>query len=167
MRNLVLTGFMGTGKSTVGRLAADRLGLIFVDTDVVIAAEVGGSIADIFARHGEAEFRRIEAEVCIRAARESGQVIATGGGALLSPQVRAALADGGLLVCLTCHLDEIIRRVGMGSERPLFAAERDTLARLLAARAAMYASIPHQVNTTSLSPAQAAEEVIRLWQQHI
>ncbi len=166
MRNIVLAGFMGTGKTTVGGIVAARTGLAFVDTDDVIEARAGRTIADIFATQGEAAFRTLEAEVCAELAAGRGQVIATGGGALLNPRTFDTLAAGNLLVGLTCDLDEIVRRVGGDPLRPLARDGRARLARLLDERRAAYARIPHQIDTTHLDPAQAAEEVIRLWQQH-
>jgi shikimate kinase/LmbE family N-acetylglucosaminyl deacetylase len=160
--NLVLWGFMGTGKTTVGRLVAEQLDMDFVDADDVIVARAGRSIAEIFAQEGEAAFRQIEAEVCAELARGSGQVIATGGGALLNNAVYRAFEASSLVVCLTCDLDEIIRRVGIDPARPLF-SERAHLARLLAERAPAYARIPHTVDTTGRSPQQVSEEVISLW----
>ena len=155
---------MGTGKSTVGRLVAERLGWRFVDTDAVIEARAGRTIADIFAQDGEPAFRALEAAVCREAAAGRDQVIATGGGALLNPAVFDALAASSLMIGLSCDLDEIMRRVGDDPARPLFAGERARLARLLADRAAHYARVPHQIDTTHLDPHDVAEEIIRLWQ---
>ncbi|MEB2287216.1 MAG: shikimate kinase [Anaerolineae bacterium] len=163
--NLVLAGFMGTGKSTVGRLVAGRLGLAFVDTDAAIERRAGRSIAQIFAQDGETAFRRIEAEVCREIAAGRDQVIAVGGGALLDDSARRAFAQSSLIVCLTASLDEILRRVGDDPARPLFSADRERLAALCAARAAHYASLPHAVDTTTRTPAEIAEEVMRLWNQ--
>jgi shikimate kinase len=165
-RNIVLAGFMGTGKTTVGRLVAERLGWRFVDTDDVITARDGRVIAAIFEQDGEATFRQLESAACRDMAALCHQVIATGGGALLDPRVSAAFAARSVVICLTCDLDEIIRRVGDDPARPLFVPDRDRLARLLAARADHYARLPHHVDTTHSSPAQAAEEVIRLWEQN-
>ncbi|MCZ7541956.1 MAG: shikimate kinase [Anaerolineae bacterium] len=162
-RNLVLAGFMGAGKSTVGRIVAWRLGLAFVDTDAEIERRVGRSIAQIFAGDGETAFRRIEAQVCHEVAAGRDQVIAVGGGALLDESTRRAFAQTGLIVCLTCALDESLRRVGDDPARPLFSADRARLTALYAARAAHYASLPHAVDTTARAPAEIAEEVIRLW----
>jgi shikimate kinase len=164
--NLVLAGFMGTGKSTIGPLVAAHLGLAFVDTDAEIETRAGRTVAEIFAQEGEPAFRRIEAEVCLDAANRRRQLIAPGGGALLNERVRQAFTASGLIVCLTCDLDEIIRRVGRDPSRPLFAGERERLARLLEQRAPVYSSLPYQVDTTHLTPLQAAEEVIRWWQSN-
>jgi shikimate kinase len=159
MRNLILTGFMGTGKTTVGRLVADALGRPFVDTDDVIVARAGKSIADIFAAQGEVEFRRVERAVCLELAAEAGRVIATGGGALIDPDLRAAVVDGNLLVCLTAAPDIIRARLADPSGRPL---ARDWEA-LYERRRAAYAAIPLQVDTTDRRPESVAEEIVSLW----
>lgn len=161
-RNIVLAGFMGTGKTAVGRLVAARLGRPFVDTDAEVEAAAGRTIATIFATDGEAAFRGLEAAACLRAAAIRGQVIAVGGGALLDPRSRAALEASGLLICLTAPLDEIVRRVGLDASRPL-AGGRDQLERLYASRAAVYASLPYQVDTAGKNPAEVAGEIIELW----
>jgi shikimate kinase len=165
-KNITLAGFMGTGKSTVGRLVAERLGWRFVDTDVIIEARSGRTIAEIFAQDGESAFRQLEAEVCPEMAALCHQVIAVGGGALLNPTIRECVQQHGLLIALTCDLDEIIRRVGDPPARPLYIPDREHLARLLASRAEHYASLPYHINTTHLTPEQVAEEVFRLWQQN-
>lgn len=162
--NLALAGFMGTGKSTVGRLVAARLGMPFVDTDAEIEAAAGASIPALFAR-SEALFRKYESVVCLQAALGSGQVLALGGGALLNPAARAALEAGALIVCLDASLDEIMRRVGDDPARPLF-GDRAAVERLLEARAAHYASLPHHVETTGRALSAVAEEVIALWNRH-
>ena len=166
MPNMVLAGFMGTGKTTIGRLVAGLTGLAFVDTDDLIVAEAGRSIAAIFAEDGEAAFRALEAAVCLRVAGQSGQVVATGGGALLNPAVLAAFVEGGVVIGLHCELAEIVRRVGHDPARPLFSAEMEKLGSLLAGRAAHYDSLPHHIDTTRMNPEDAAKEAIRLWQQY-
>lgn len=164
--NIVLAGFMGTGKSTIGRLVAEKLTMVFVETDAEIQALAGLSIADIFAQHGEPYFRQIEAEICQRAAAGQGQVISTGGGALLNPMTRDAFIASGLVVCLSCDLDEIIRRVGNDPARPLFRPDRERLESLLNPRRDLYSSLPYQIDTTHREPEEIAEEIICLWQQN-
>lgn len=164
-RAIALAGFMGAGKSTVGRIVAERLGWPFVDTDALIESRAGCTIAELFAGQGEPAFRALEAAVCQEAAHLADHVIALGGGALLHPQTRAVYEAQTLLIALRCDLEAIIARVGDDPARPLFAADRARLADLFAARAAHYASLPRQIDTTFRTPAQVAEEVIRLWQQ--
>lgn len=164
--NIALAGFMGTGKSTVGPLLAEQLGWRFVDTDALIEARAGLPIPRIFAERGEPIFRRLEAEVCRQVADGARQVIALGGGALLDPHTRAYLQARALVVCLTAPLEEIVRRVGEDPARPLFHADRARLAALYAERAVHYAALPHHLATEGRTPAEIAEEIVRLWQQH-
>ncbi len=165
-RSIVLAGFMGTGKTTTGRIVAARLGWRFVDTDAVIEARSGRTVAQIFESDGESAFRALEAVVCPEMAAIVHQVVAVGGGALLNPAIRACVEAQSLIVCLTCDLDEVIRRVGDDPARPLFAPDRAALEPLLESRAAHYASLPHAIDTTHRTPEQTAEEVVRLWQQN-
>lgn len=164
--NIILAGFMGTGKSTVGRILAARLGWLFVDTDALITARAGCSIADIFAQQGEAAFRALEAACCQHAAAHCHQVIALGGGALLHPATDARLRQRGLVVCLMADLATISARVGEDPARPLFSADRAELAALYAARAAHYAALPHHVDTTRRTADDVAGEIVQLWQNH-
>ena len=161
--NLILTGFMGTGKTVVGRDVAQRLSLPFLDLDVEIEARAGKSIARIFAEDGEAHFREMEAALCQELGRQRGLVIATGGGALLDPGSRAALMGSGTVVCLTCDPDEIVRRLDGDAyaDRPLLsgADPHGEIQRLLEVRRQAYSSIPWQVDTTGLSVAEIAEQV--------
>jgi shikimate kinase/3-dehydroquinate synthase len=163
--NLVLTGFMGTGKTQVGQEVAWRLARPFVDMDTEIEARAGKTIARIFAEEGEETFRRMEAALCAELSDRTGHVIATGGGTLVDPANRAAMMRSGTVVCLTCDLDEILRRLGAteNAERPLFngADPSAKAGRLLAARRKAYTAIPWQVDTTSLSVAAVAGQVIR------
>lgn len=165
--NLVLTGFMGTGKSTVGPRVARRLGMQFVDMDPLIEERAGMRIAAIFEAQGEAAFRALETALCHELAQQRGMVIATGGGALLNPTNRALLGSTGVIVCLTGDFETIMARVGPATDRPLLDAD-DRAARaraLLEARAAAYAALPHHVDTTGLTPDEVADRVVRLWRQ--
>ncbi len=160
--NIILTGFMGTGKTSIGREAAARTGRPFVDTDDVIVQRAGKSIPEIFAQDGEPAFRALETAICAEMAAPGGLVLATGGGAVVNPANREALAAGGTLICLEAAPETILRRVGRGDERPMLAAG-DPLARihaLLAERAAAYAAIPHHLDTTRLAIPAAAERVM-------
>lgn len=158
-RNLILTGFMGTGKSTVGRLVAQAACLIFVDTDARIVLREGRSIPRIFADDGEAAFRRIELDVLRELAAHSGQVIATGGGALISPQARQAVEGDNLIVCLTAAPEVIARRLASSSDRPLAQQWRE----LLVQRQPVYQSFPHIIDTSHRPPQRVAQEIVALW----
>lgn len=165
--NLILAGFMSTGKTSVGQEVARRLGCRFVDMDAEIERRAGKTIPGIFAEDGETAFRRMEATLCEElSAGQPGErvVIATGGGALVDPANRARMMGCGTVVCLTCDVDEILRRVGeeSGKERPLLDVvdPQAEIERLLLARRTAYEAIPWQVDTTGLAIEEVAERVL-------
>lgn len=163
-KNIVLTGFMATGKSSVGRLVAERLGRPFVDLDERIAAQAGKAIPEIFAQDGEAAFRDLEAAACAWAGEQSGLVIATGGGAALRQANRDALMARGVVICLEATPEAILERLDGATDRPML-GDGDRPARvreLLQERAAAYAALPHHVDTTGLSVTQVAGRVLAL-----
>lgn len=165
--HIILTGFMGTGKTEVGRRLARLLGRPFVDTDALVESRAGRSVAAIFASEGEAAFRQREREAIAEACTLAEAVVAIGGGALLDAENRRRLFAAGPVVCLRAAPKEILRRVGEARDRPLLdgdgtlsAAER--LARietLLAARAAAYALSTHTVDTDGLTPDEVTRRV--------
>jgi shikimate kinase len=163
IRRIVLTGFMGSGKSTVGPLLAERLGWRFVDADDVIAAETGMAIADFFARHGEAAFRERERETIARLACEDGLVLALGGGAIEDAGTRALLRDGPgtLLVHLEVTLETARKRCG-GTEhtRPVLNDEARLAARY-EKRLPLYRQSHVTVIVDAIHPDEVVELVIR------
>lgn len=161
-QNIVVTGFMGTGKTTVGQYLAKRLERPFIDTDAEIERRAGRSIADIFTRDGEAVFRRSEARLCRFYAGQRRLVIATGGGMLADPRNRAVMLASGFVVCLDASPDTIRERLAGETGRPLFSGDWEAL---LAARQPAYAEIPFHVNTDGQPPEAVAEEVLALWKQ--
>ena len=169
--NIVLTGFMGSGKSAVARAVAERLGRPLVDMDDAIARRAGMSIPDIFSRQGEGAFRRLERALCEELAAPAGRVIATGGGALVDPSNRDLLARGGHLICLDGDPEELLRRVGDGLGRPMLRPDGpagsadDAEARFRALwreRRPAYADIPYHVDTTVRSQEEVVDAVIAL-----
>ncbi len=162
--NIVITGFMGTGKSEVGLEAARRLGREFVDMDALIEQRVGMTIPEIFAQRGEGFFRQQERQLCQELARRRGLVIATGGGALIRDENRQALGTSGLLVCLNCDVEEVLRRLAQAEDRPLLDVtdRRERIETLLAERREAYSRIPHQIDTTGLVVEEVADRVIGL-----
>ncbi|MFT7598153.1 MAG: shikimate kinase [Acidimicrobiales bacterium] len=166
-RNVILTGFMGTGKTTVGRAVAGLLGHRFIDTDQIII-ERHGPIPEIFERQGEAGFRRYESDVAAELAGQSDLVISTGGRLMLDDGNARALETTGDVFCLHASLDEILRRVLAdhdGPTRPLLAGD-DPQARvrnLLAERAAGYARF-RRVETDGRPPHHIAAEIVGLLQ---
>ncbi|MCP5099189.1 MAG: shikimate kinase [Chloroflexi bacterium] len=163
-KNIVLTGFMGTGKSTVGRIVAERLGYGFVDTDDVIEAEAGRSISDIFRESGESVFRQLEMDVAQVLAGKTGLVIATGGRLMLNPENADALGRNGHVFCLMADPEVLaMRLLQEGGKRPLLdvpnPAER--INALLQERAAGYGRF-QQIETTNRFPNEVADEIIAL-----
>jgi len=141
-RSIVLVGMMGGGKSSVGRRLATRLNVPFADADVEIEKAAGMSIAEIFARHGEAYFRSGEARVIARLLEGGPQVLATGGGAFMNPDTRLAIKARGVSIWLKADLDVLLRRINKRrNERPLLqtADPSDTLRTLLIEREPTYA----------------------------
>jgi shikimate kinase len=165
-RNLVLVGFMGTGKTTVGALAAERLGWAFVDTDAVVEAAAGMPVREIFAQQGEVAFRILEAHVCQAASAGTHTVISVGGGAVVNPENSRALEANGVLVLLTCERDRLIDRLegsARRGERPLLSGDVGArIDALAASRAGVYSSIALKVDTTHLTPEEVADAVTKL-----
>jgi shikimate kinase len=163
--NIVLTGFMGCGKSTVGRILADRLKFRFVDTDRLIEERCAMAISKIFAIKGEAAFRSLEEGVAVELGKLSALVIATGGKLMLNPANVRALGAHGQIFCLTASPEEILRRVGgdKGIKRPLLQGEHphQRIIALLEERREGYRCFM-QIDTEGKSPQTVAEEVLRL-----
>jgi shikimate kinase len=158
-RNIVLGGFMGTGKSTIGKLVAAQLGWKFVDGDDAIVRFAGKSIPEIFDSEGEAAFRKYETEVVQTLASLERHVIATGGGALVNPRNLEMFMATGVVICLNAEEATIRQRLGNFAGRPL----APNWESLLDQRREAYAAIPYQIDTTDKSPTQTAEEVIATW----
>ncbi len=167
-RSIVLVGMMGVGKSSIGRRLAARLGIPFVDADAEIEAAAGMSIADIFARHGESDFRSGEARVIARLLEGGPQVLATGGGAVMNAETRALIKTKGVSVWLNAEVDVLMRRISKRRhERPMLqtADPAATLRELLAVREPVYAQanitvqsreVPHEAIVTEIMVALAA-----------
>lgn len=160
-RNIVITGFMASGKTTVGREVAALIDRRFVDSDDVIVERAEATIPQIFARDGEAGFRAIEKEVCRDLAAQRELVIATGGGMLVDPENRSAMLDSGLVVCLDATADVIRQRLRASTNRPL----ADDWEALFEKRRAAYEAIPQHVSITGKTPRAIAEEIVALWRQ--
>jgi shikimate kinase len=155
-RSVVLVGMMGAGKSSIGRRLAARIGIPFADADAEIEEAAGMSIADIFAVHGEPSFRSGEARVIARLLENGPQVLATGGGAFLTPETRTRIEERGISVWLKADMEVLSRRLRRRSDRPLLRTHDPaaTLSALLAAREPIYSEaqlavvsrdVPHEV----------------------
>jgi shikimate kinase len=162
-RPIVIIGFMGTGKTTVGRLVADRLGRRFVDLDRVIEEVAGRSIPEIFRADGEPGFRRLETEALGRALGEGGAVIATGGGAACREPNLGMMLARGLVVALSATPEESLRRTGRASGRPMLDDASDPLAQareLLRQREPFYARAHVRIDTVGRAPDEVAAAVL-------
>lgn len=165
--NIALIGMMGSGKSAVGAALAARLGWRLVDTDALIVERQGRAIADIFATDGEVAFRRMEAAAVREAAAATHTVIATGGGAILREENRAALWSRCLVVWLTATPEEHAERTARGETRPLLEGPEDRLAsirRLLNERSPLYALADIVEPTSGRTPEDIAETLAARWQ---
>ena len=160
-RSIVLVGLMGAGKSSVGRILAERLGLPFVDADAEIERAAGSSIEDIFARDGEAVFRSGERRVIARLLTGPTAVIATGGGAFMDAETRKAVRARGISIWLKADLDTLIERTSRRGGRPLLKRgdPREILARLIAERYPVYGEADLMIETGE-SPAESVAESI-------
>jgi len=155
---VVLVGFMGAGKTTIGPLVARRLGWSFVDLDDEIRAATGRSVPEIFATLGEPSFRVREREAAERMGTREQLVLATGGGAFTVPETREVLQKGALTVWLRCEIEALMKRIPADGNRPL-AANRATILPLLVGREPSYALADLTVDTTRTAPADVARIV--------
>lgn len=158
----VLVGTMGAGKTTVGQLVADAMGLPFADTDHLVEAEAGKSVQEIFVDDGEAAFRALERAAVERALEEYDGVLSLGGGAVLDPHTRELLA-GQPVVFLRVGLAEAVKRVGLGAPgRPLLLGNvRARVKQLLDERTPIYEGVArYSVDTDGRSPQDVAAEVV-------
>lgn len=161
--NIILVGFMGTGKSAVGERLAAALGWPFLDTDVVIEERAGCRIAEIFARAGEPGFREQESAVVAEAAARDRVVISTGGGVLGRDENLVRLKANGRLVCLTARPEVILERTHPWGDRPLLATASDprqAVERLLRDRAPRYALADVTVDTSDLTVDDVARQIL-------
>jgi shikimate kinase len=162
-RRIVLTGFMGSGKTTVGPLLASRLGWSFVDADDAIEAEAGMTIAEIFAVHGEAAFRRHEHAVITRLANEDTRVLALGGGAIETEATRTLLVatPGTLLVHLEVELATTLARCrGTEESRPVLADQANLESRYWR-RLPLYRTAHVSISVDALTPDEVVEAILR------
>lgn len=163
-KNIVLVGFMGTGKSTVAALLASRLGWKKVDLDSAIEEHEGASIPSLFAERGEAYFRQAESEALRRELEgKRGVVMATGGGAVLAEGNRGVMLSNGLVVALTADAETIIGRVKNDPNRPLLQGDaKQRVPALLEQRKHAYDFAHARIDTANKSAEQIAESIIQL-----
>jgi shikimate kinase len=166
-RNLALIGARGTGKTSVGRLVAERLGLPFADADGELERRAGRSIAAIFAAQGEPAFRVLEEEVLGELTARDGLVLATGGGVVLRAANRRALRRFGRVVWLTAAPDVLVGRLRLDAGGRPALTEAGLLAEIAAvleARIPLYQEVADAiVDTTGRTPAEVADDILKIW----
>jgi shikimate kinase len=166
-KNLILCGFMGTGKSVVGKAVSAALGFDFVDTDSLIESRCGKTIADIFREDSEEYFRDLEKEILFHL-RERNSVIAAGGGMIIDRENYKWLSGLGLMILLTASVDTICRRIGNDNSRPLLSGEnlKGTVQKLLSQRQPVYNRIEYRINTDRMDVSDVSDAVIRIYREN-
>lgn len=166
--NLILTGFMGTGKSTLGRLLAQQWDFRFYDTDKIIQRKTGRTIPEIFATDGEAAFRELEKQCVAEWLPQNRSVISTGGGIVTIPGIAEKLRERGVVVALFASPQVILQRTSTNKNRPLLQTDGDPLERihaLLAAREQAYMNSGINVLTDGRSLAELAAIITRIYRR--
>lgn len=163
-KNIFLVGFMGAGKSTVGKILADKTRYTFLDADKVIEEKAGTTITQIFAEHGEPYFRNLESESLEELADDSNQVIATGGGVVQRERNWQAIKNSGISIYLKASVETIWDRIKNDTSRPLLQVDDpvETARELLNKRAEMYEKADIIINTDELSLEQVADNIVNL-----
>jgi shikimate kinase len=160
-KNIILTGFMGVGKTSVGTRLANDLGYTFVDTDTLIEADQKMPITDIFSKFGETYFRKVEIKIILEVMGRESQVVSTGGGAVIRDENRAAFKKAGFVVCLTARPEVIFERIRRETHRPLLQTP-DPIAKikeLLDTRAKFYAQADACIDTSEKSVDTVISEI--------
>lgn len=162
-RNVVLIGFMGTGKSTIGKKLARRLNWGFQDTDYEIEQAEGQTIPELFTAKGEAAFRALETDMLKRILASHAQVVSTGGGCVLAEENRRLMLDNSIVVALGASADTIVSRLADKADRPLLAGDiRERVNTLLAKREGFYDFAHVQIPTDHYEPDEIVEHILRM-----
>ena len=165
--NIILTGFMATGKTTVGKLLAEQLKYEFVDTDDLIVERSGQTVAEIFREKGEAAFRRMESEIAQELGQKEGFVVSTGGRLMLDPANAAALSRRGRVFCLVATPEEILQRVESDTQvrRPLLEVSNpiERIVDLMQKREEDYGRFPQMV-TSEKTPDEVTRNMVGIFQ---
>lgn len=166
MKNVILIGFMGTGKTSTGKMLASKLGCAFIDMDQKIEEEAGMCIPDIFAQKGEAHFRQLEKDLVERLSARRNAVISTGGGTVKNPDNVAAFKKSGIIICLSASVDAVLERTKRHGTRPVLdqadqGDRRKAVESLMAERKDLYQQADFTVDTSDLSPLQVVDVVVR------
>lgn len=166
---IVLCGFMGTGKSAVGRSLSKIIRYQFFDSDRELEAKEGRSIPQIFEQDGEAHFRALEKEMIFKLAQSENTVLSIGGGALMNPEIFQMLASKGKMILLKATADEIAKRLGHENERPLLKGgnRKKKIIELMKQREPIYSQIELTLDTTGLAVDEVVQKVYLLLENSI
>jgi len=165
MKNIYLIGFMGTGKSSAGKIIAEKCGAEFTDTDKMVEEREGRSISEIFENSSEEEFRRLESEVLLEITTKNNLVVSTGGGIVVTKGNLEMMKNSGHVITLIADVNTIMERVKTDeTSRPLLEVEDpfETIKRLLYERASFYINAHHIVDTSDITPEETAEKILEL-----
>jgi shikimate kinase len=162
MKNIVLTGFMGSGKTVAARELARILGMKVIDVDTEIEKSANMTINEIFKQYGEPRFREVESEIIKQVSEKKNVIISTGGGAVLKQENMDAMREHGVIVCLNAAPETILKRTKRTTDRPLLLVENplERIKELLELRKPFYAKADIMIDTENKTPLQIAEEII-------
>lgn len=163
-KNIILIGFMGTGKTATGRVLAEKTGMERVDMDSIVEERAGKPISNIFADEGESAFRKLERALARELSLRDGLIISTGGGVVLNPDNLADFRRSGLTVCLTASPKTIFQRLENDTTRPLLSGDkREQIDALLQKRKPLYDAVEHQIDGDRLDPEGRADAILKLY----
>ncbi|WP_033169743.1 shikimate kinase [Selenomonas sp. ND2010] len=166
MKNVILIGFMGTGKTSTGKMLASKLGCAFMDMDQKIEEEAGMRIPEIFAQQGEDYFRQLERGLVERLSARRNAVISTGGGTVKNPANVASFKKSGIIICLSASVDAVLERTMRHGTRPVLdradqGDRRKAVEMLMEERKDLYKQADFTIDTSELSPLQVVETIVR------
>ncbi len=165
-KNLVLIGMMGSGKSTIGALISDRIGLKFVDTDFLIEKQTNLKIRDIFKKKGENFFRKIEEKITINSLKNNESVISTGGGSFINEKVKIEIKNKSISFWLKWNEKTLIKRIKNSKKRPnAFLLTEKELSKLINERNKHYSKADYKINCDSLNKNEIAEKIINIYEK--
>ncbi|MDK2800110.1 MAG: shikimate kinase [Clostridiales bacterium] len=167
-KNIVLTGFMGTGKSTVGKSVADKLGMQFIDIDHLVEQDQEMYISEIFSLKGEAYFRELESKFVQKVSQYTNVVIATGGGVVLNRDNINNLKKNGIIIRLKANIETILRNTSKNNTRPLLqnGDVRSRIEEILKQREKYYQNNHYEIDVSFLTIEQVVSEIIKIYQQY-
>jgi shikimate kinase len=161
MRAIYLTGFMGSGKTTIGRALSEKLGIPVIDTDEMIEKKAGKTIPAIFADEGEERFRKYEQEI-LKQLPTNDVIITTGGGMVISKENRSWMKKHGNVIFLSCSLDIIFQRLQSDTNRPLFSQNKEKMKELYEKRLPYYLEAAFTIDTSHKSVEEIVEDIVRM-----